>query len=149
MIDCAEEGVQILIDMDADDLTIRAFMIHPIVQTHGIEEEVVRNISHLDSFPLACEYRDYANTFLCKVETDHIRDMQDLHDFLLESQGKPMSLECKQMLWADKKQNQKDFIKYHQGTHARSKELTEYFDLWIDYLRLEIWMDLNFGLESY
>jgi hypothetical protein len=38
------------------------------------------------------------------------------------------------MLFADKVQNEKDFALYHEGTHARSKELREYFNNWLNIL---------------
>ena len=42
--------------------------------------------------------------------------------------------ELRAMLIADKVQNKKDFQLYHQGTHERSKELSEYFDDWLELL---------------
>jgi len=38
---------------------------------------------------------------------------------------------------ADKIQNYKDFLIYHQKTHARSKELNEYFQNWLKKLDVD------------
>lgn len=44
--------------------------------------------------------------------------------------------EVNDMLIADKVQNRKDFITYHRETHARSKELGQYFQLWLNALEI-------------
>lgn len=38
------------------------------------------------------------------------------------------------MVLADKIQNRKDFRLYHKGKHKRSKQLSAYFDIWIEFL---------------
>lgn len=133
-----EEGVSILYRIPSSYLAIRAFMIHPIVQGHDLDEDDVTDLRHLSSYPLAVEYRNFANAFLCKPETDHIRCTNSLHILLLNTVGYKMSKDCRDMLIADKLQNRKDFHIYHYGSHARSKELDEYFDTWLCYLN-EYW----------
>lgn len=136
LINHISEGIDILHEIGGSELSKRAFMIHPIVQTHEEHEDIVQQVASLDSFTLACEYRDFANTFLCKPETDHVRSVSHVADLLHTTLGKNMSVECCDMLIADKRQNRKDFLIYHHGTHARSKELLDYFNVWLDYLYL-------------
>lgn len=105
----------------------KAFCIHPIVQNN---ENV--DVSWSDVLPLAEEYRDKANSYLCIPETDHIKTSEQLLEILGD-----ISKECAFLLLADKVQNQKDFRIYHMFTHNRRNELEDYFNLWIKTL-LEI-----------
>lgn len=98
-----------------------AYSIHPIVQNNEKFD-----VSWSKVLPLAEEYRDVANSYLCRPETDHITTC----DQLIEIIGRP-SLGCCYMLLADKVQNQKDFRIYHWFTHDRRNELERYFNLWI------------------
>jgi hypothetical protein len=66
------------------------------------------------------EYRRVANSYLSKDK---------IENFVGFTNDK-----IKQMLFADKVQNEKDFALYHEGTHARSKELREYFNNWLNIL---------------
>jgi hypothetical protein len=69
---------------------------------------------------LAVEYRRVANSYLS------INKMEDFVGFTNEK--------IKQMLYADKIQNEKDFTLYHEGKHERSKELRSYFNNWLNIL---------------
>lgn len=69
---------------------------------------------------LAMEYRRVANSYLSK---DNITSFVGF-----------TTPEIKQMLYADKVQNEKDFALYHEGKHERSKELREYFNNWLNIL---------------
>lgn len=71
------------------------------------------------------EYRNIANRYLCRRETDHY-GLEDLPPIPIEG--------VRKMLIADKVQNQRDFRKYHLETHDRGKELEAYFILWLKYL---------------
>lgn len=124
LISHIEEGLAILDTLCASDTAKRAFCLHPITQN-----EIAIDLSWSTAYTLACEYRDVANAYLCRPETDWIKTVDDLHHHL-----PTMSKDCAYMLLADKIQNRKDFRLYHQDTHERSNELREYFDLWIEYL---------------
>ena len=71
------------------------------------------------------EYRSVANEYLSQREIksiDEIRlsPLKDVNDMLI----------------ADKVQNYKDFEIYHKSTHARSKELDQYFKNWLRKLNI-------------
>lgn len=119
-----DEGIAILRGLKASDNTIAAYCLHPIVQN---DEDV--DVTWSAAYPLACEYRDKANSYLCRTETDHIVDAAGVRALV-----GVMSRECAQLLLADKIQNQKDFLIYHAATHTRRRELKRYFELWLDYL---------------
>lgn len=119
-----DEGLFLLTRWGASDLAHRAFCLHPIVQNN---EDV--DVSWSDAYPLACEYRDKANAYLCRPETDHIREIDQVHTLV-----GTMSEDCRMMLLADKFQNERDFRKHHALTHERSIHLSRYFDLWLRYL---------------
>lgn len=125
------EGLDILIGLNASDRAMDAFCIHPIVQN---DEEGFDHIKKFYSYELAVEYKERANAYLCKPETDYIKTNTDIHDLV-----GPMSKDCRDMLIADKIQNQKDFLIYHMNTHERSQQLFKYFHNWITYLYSEEW----------
>lgn len=119
------EGLDYLAHWHRSEEEMRAYAIHPLVQN---SEDV--DVSWSDVLPLAEEYRDRANSYLCRPETDHIKTPEQLHARLGE-----ISLPCAFMLLADKMQNQKDFRIHHWFTHKRAAELENYFNLWIETLR--------------
>lgn len=67
------------------------------------------------------EYRRVANSFLSNSSIENFVGFTNK--------------EIKQMLYADKVQNEKDFALYHEGNHERSKELRNYFNTWLDILK--------------
>jgi hypothetical protein len=70
------------------------------------------------------EYRNIANAYLSdKIDTNWPLKLSPI-------------FEVNEMLVADKVQNKKDFDTYHKGTHARSDELTRYFDKWLTALKI-------------
>jgi hypothetical protein len=118
-----DEGIQILLSINADVFTIDAYCIHPIVQS----DDAFINSLNFDfkdtptkALLLAMEYRRVANSYLSKDK--------------IESFVGFTTPEIKHMLYADKVQNEKDFKLYHEGKHERSKELREYFDNWLNIL---------------
>lgn len=127
-----DEGLEILEILNASNITKDAYAIHPIVQSFC--ESSYPSIIDMDSYALACEYRYFANRFLCCTENDHINTTEQLSKFLHNGMYGQMSMECTQMLIADKMQNRKDFLIYHKGKHSRSEQLDGYFNLWLDFL---------------
>jgi hypothetical protein len=118
-----DEGIHILRSIGADDDIIDAYCLHPILQS----DESFNNNYNMDftgistsALLLAMEYRRVANSYLSKNK---------IEDFVGFTNDK-----IKQMLYADKVQNEKDFVLYHEGTHGRSKELREYFNNWLNIL---------------
>lgn len=126
-----DEGIALLTNIGASDEAKLAFCIHPIVQND--EDVDVRSSSVYD---LGVEYRDKANSYLCRPENDHIKCVAQVRNRV-----GIMSIDCVDMLIADKLQNQKDFVAYHRGTHDRSEQLDMYFNLWLSYLH-ELKVDL-------
>lgn len=129
LINHIREGVLLLEKWGCSDLETRAFCIHPLVQNNiPIVYNSNKPIS-MGAFSLAEEYRDKANAYLCRPDSDHINDILELAE-ILQHMSKP----CAWMLLADKVQNQKDFRKYHWFTHERGYQLEKYFNLWIETL---------------
>lgn len=118
-----DEGIDILISIGACQDTIDAYCIHPILQS---DDDLNKNFSmdfngvSSQSLILAMEYRRVANSYLSHGSVDNFVGFTN-H-------------KIKQMLYADKKQNEKDFALYHEGKHERSKELRTYFDTWLNQL---------------
>lgn len=129
LVNHIHEGLAILDAVGASEEAKRAFCIHPLTQNEvplppQCDDEYVNE--------LANRYAITANSYLCRPDTDHIRTIQDLDWHLRDIRWWDQDLI--DMLYADKIQNRKDFRLYHDGTHARSKQLAHYFDLWIEYL---------------
>lgn len=123
-----DEGLAILERINASDRAKRAFCIHPIAQSYN-------DVSFSDVEQLAKEYTYFANKFLCTPETDHIRSVEALGQHLFRDIDYLMSSDCRDMLIADKEQNQKDFMIHHYGTHPRYAELGDYFNIWLVFLK--------------
>ena len=123
-----KEGVKILNDIEATEETKAAFAIHPMLQD---TKELLKNITYVASrvstnvLVLALQYREAANAYLCREETDHVTW------FALKNQLRHEDHRVLQMLYADKLQNQKDFRLYHESTHPRKEELEKYFKTWL------------------
>lgn len=128
-----DEGIEILTELDAKEYAKAAFCLHPLLQ--GDAEytaflDIIANdpkVSHV-ALTFALDYRRAANAYLCKPETDAWGMAE-----IAEAVG-PLLIDLQHMLIADKRQNQKDFLLYHYGTHPRSEELKRYFELWLEYL---------------
>lgn len=127
-----DEGVDILFRLGADETTIRAFMLHPYLQSDIDFENHYFQLKPFDVnvIALALEYRKCANAFLCKPHTDAwtVTDMELYVGKLITP--------VRHMLVADKVQNQKDFLLHHYGIHARSAQLDRYFETWLEYLNV-------------
>lgn len=121
------EGLIILKAIGAVESTKRAYCLHPLFQADEDLQENYYMCSFVEPYVLllALEYRNTANAYLSdKIDTDWKLKLSPI-------------LEVNEMLIADKVQNRKDFITYHQGTHARSDALTRYFDKWLDALGID------------
>lgn len=119
------EGIAILDKIGANQEVKAAFALHPIAQIN-MPVDVPNELAQ--PYALAKLYSVYANYALCSpsvMQRGVVTTLLDLPE---------MPKEVAQMLYADKMQNQKDFIMYHQGKHVNSDKLTEYFDTWVDYL---------------
>lgn len=127
LINHIDEGIEMLRNLKVSQDTIDAYCIHPIVQN---DEDVA--VSHLSCYNLAVEYKKYANSYLCREETDDYT-IEDINKLL-----NGISNECVFMLYADKMQNMKDFIEFHHGKHERSLQLQMYFAKWIAVLTTRI-----------
>lgn len=148
LINHIHEGLKILKEIGASEEAKEAYCIHPIIQA---DNALTNNRGLFQGHPefftleenpplispyvmlLAMEYRFRANAFLSdKVCYDGIS---------IEVVGDGPTLsplrEVNDMLIADKVQNRKDFDIYHKATHARSKELTLYFNLWLQALGVD------------
>lgn len=126
-----DEGCELLVAWLRPDIELAAFCLHPIVQND--EPADATWVTWSEAYDLACEYRDRANAYLCRTDTDWIQTPDDLAMHM-----QPMSTACAYLLLADKVQNQKDFLIYHSLTHPRAAELQRYFSVWIGYLLKEI-----------
>lgn len=127
-----DEGLAILEDLKASALAKRAFCLHPLLQdSHDLLNcwHLVATNCPADSVLMAMEYRRAANAYLCRPVTDNYSVK------LLSFVVGPLLPEVRQMLIADKLQNQKDFRKYHLGTHPRSAQLEQYFITWLKFLK--------------
>ncbi|PZR03178.1 MAG: hypothetical protein DI536_36270 [Archangium gephyra] len=119
--------------MVQDDVDLRANYHHLIGGTGG--EKLYLPIT-ANVIGLALEYRNIANNFL----SDQIETGPNAWGREETYSKKPMRLSplpaVNLMLVADKVQNRKDFKRYHEGTHGRSRELAYYFDLWLTVLNI-------------
>lgn len=142
LINHIDEGMVILSGISATEYSMRAYCIHPMIQNDEDLKQNYQNIfNSCDAYivALAMEYRSVANEFLSQKigTTDYIRTS-------------PL-FEVNDMLIADKVQNRKDFITYHRETHARSKELDQYFQLWLRALNVseETYETLCMKIDSF
>ncbi len=125
-----DEGLAILRRHGASERAMRAFCLHPLLQS---DVDLAATYPHIATISddaqvlaLALEYRAVANAALSQ------RDLASAADIALS----PL-LEVNQMLVADKIQNYKDFILHHRGRHPRSAALERYFRLWLERLGID------------
>jgi hypothetical protein len=118
------EGIRILQELGADQNTIAAWCIHPLVQSdEDFDREMNQSclINEFISGPalfLALEYRHRANSHLSHMPSK------------VPSFGHRK--EVKHMLIADKVQNRKDFEKHLQGKEGvNSHRLNSYYKEWL------------------
>lgn len=147
------EGVNVLEALGASRLTSQAFMLHPLIQDQVAFDQHMHSLMYNHSFSrptlvLVLEYRRAANAYLCKPHTD------SWGLDAIEAQVGPLRVgdALREMLIADKWQNQKDFRARHLGTHPRSDQLEAYFKNWQELLdpHGNIWpfLNLRYGVSS-
>lgn len=139
-----DEGLRILDKLDADEDTKAAYCLHPIMQDDTTLSDNFNTIiaeSDISSrvMLLVMEYRNVANRGLSCFQVDN-------PDKIYLS---PIA-EVNMMLIADKVQNRKDFIKYHQHRHEKSIELDTYFKNWLRALKVTelMYLGLIDGIDS-
>lgn len=126
LINHIDEGIGYLNEIGASQDAIDGYCLHPMLQA---DEDLITNWNAdfkgitYKAVILAMEYRRVANSYLSTGKRS------DFVDFT--------STDIFHMLYADKKQNEKDFKLYHEGTHERSKELREYFNNWFELLDIK------------
>lgn len=138
LINHINEGLVVLDAIGATEEAKRAFCLHPLFQA---DEDLKENF-YMASFVfphvllLTMEYRSVANEFL----SDKIEGLQGvIYNYGIEGLNpglvrlSPLK-EVNDMLIADKVQNYKDFVTYHQKTHERTSELDDYFNIWMNTL---------------
>lgn len=121
-----DEGIAILRKIKASESAIKAFCLHPLLQS---DEDLKKNYPLKNIDPnivlLSMEYRSVANEYLS------FREVKSLKEIRLS----PLR-EVNDMLVADKIQNYKDFLLYHNNKHKRSEELNYYFKMWLKKLNI-------------
>ncbi len=122
------EGLALLRALGADEVVLRSFCLHPLVQGDEALRSSLRErrLSACDpeAVALALEYRSVANGFLSWMET------HPGYEDPREIRRSPLA-EVDAMLIADKIQNAKDFGLYHRRSHPRAAWLARYFDAWL------------------
>lgn len=138
LINHINEGLIVLDAIGATEEAKRAFCLHPLFQA---DEDLKENF-YMASFVfphvllLTMEYRSVANEFLSN-KMEGLHEVIDAYGVEGLSPGlvrlSPLK-EVNDMLIADKVQNYKDFVTYHQRTHERTSELDDYFNIWLNTL---------------
>jgi hypothetical protein len=119
-----DEGLLILARIGGSERAMRAFCLHPLLQTDGALAVAYQHLAELTDdlhvLTLALEYRNIANATLSSREITRPEDIS----------LSPLA-EVNAMLVADKVQNRKDFLLHHRATHPRAEALARYFALWL------------------
>lgn len=134
-----DEGLGVLYDIGASEWAMKGYCLHPLFQ---MGPDLVNNRVFFEkvnprSLALAMEYRNIANGYLSRRKISSLEDidlspLKDVNDMLI----------------ADKVQNYKDFLKYHDGEHERSTQLHAYFQNWFDRLEID-YSELSSILDPY
>lgn len=125
-----DEGIYILHRIGATESAMKAFCLHPLIQS---ADDLAQNWKYVkENFSaevvgLAMEYRNIANAYLSYRTIDNISEIE----------LSPLK-EVNDMLIADKIQNYADFIIYHSKTHPKKERLDEYFKNWLKRLDISI-----------
>lgn len=137
------EGLALLAAMDADDVCMRGFIVHPLVQVKGPEndlEPVYLGMDLLDSWHMACGMKRL------NIQLTHIRHgsrnkgQMPRHwgthyeaAFNTLPKANPLMSKCiLQMILADKQQNLKDLHFHMWGRITDAEHLEEHLECVID-----------------
>ncbi|MFT5683743.1 MAG: hypothetical protein ACI8RZ_004675 [Myxococcota bacterium] len=122
LIQHIDEGIALLAHLGADERAMRAFCIHPILQSDA--DLAAADLTALSDdvvvMALAMEYRSVANAYLSPMGERALGEIR----------LSPLAA-VNDMLRADKVQNYKDFLRFHDGVHANSDGLNRYFRAWL------------------
>ena len=145
LMDHIHQGIEILQRLGANPTTIEAYVVHPIFQADpelAAHVELCRGLDPMVVL-LAMEYRNIANHFL----SPKVRMNKWGPEAVEEIKLSPLS-SVNEMLVADKVQNRKDFLAFHEGIHERTLELDYYFKYWLEALQIteEMYEELVKGL---
>lgn len=143
LINHIDEGLVILEAVSASEAAKRAYCLHPLLQGDADLYDHYLHVVHsceASSVLLAMEYRSVANEFLSpKMDTEEFQTALADHGYAGAAnlvRLSPLS-PVNDMLVADKVQNYKDFVTYHKGTHPRSRQLDDYFNIWLECLGID------------
>ncbi len=126
LINHIEEGLDVMINRKASFQSMKAYCLHPILQSDEDFNQNYKDNRLKECCPialmLAVEYRRVANSYLSNMNIDNFIGFTNNDVF--------------EMLVADKIQNERDFTLYHEDSHKRRLELREYFNNWFDLIRV-------------
>ena len=125
-----DEGIYILHRIRATESAMKAFCLHPLIQSSddlAKNWEYVKENFSAEVIGLTMEYRNIANAYLSHRTIGNISEIE----------LSPLK-EVNDMLIADKIQNYADFVIYHSKTHPRKEKLDEYFNNWLQRLDISI-----------
>lgn len=127
-IEHINQGLAVLLDLDAPVEALLAYCLHPLCQADADLAQFDPNAASGSAtvVMLAMEYRNVANRYL----SEHHKDPER---FPRLSPLATVNL----MLVADKVQNRKDFEVHHAQTHPDRDRLADYFTTWLDALGVD------------
>lgn len=124
-----DEGLKLLRRLNADEITARAWCIHPLCQSDENLLTFNARDFHGQAVMLAMEYRAVANAYLSSS--------------IMPKDGIKLSRlpQVNQMLIADKIQNRESFMQTfdHESNRLKSIRLKAYFSEWLEALGISIY----------
>lgn len=118
-----DEGLRIIKEVNGSERAMRIFALHGFLQNcyadNTFNSDVLSDVAP-DVLIGAMEYRAVANAHLSHHRPDTLVLSEDA--------------DVNTALIADKVQNFRDFERFHNGCHLRSKQLKQYFERWLNAL---------------
>ena len=137
LINHIRQGLEVMHSFRASHNAMRAFCLHPLVQSdEALRESYSLSVisqSHPRVILLAMLYREVANKYL------RHSILQEPPVFVLD--------EVRHMLIADKVQNYASFLIHLNGKHPESDQLHAYFRQWIKWLNINAGIVLDFKMK--